>query len=82
MFSTGAVRVGFTDGRVIINPTRNELKQSELDLVVAATSNSKVGKAYHILMLKVDIMRTEVLERAYLFYVYVQKSWSHQYSSV
>jgi polyribonucleotide nucleotidyltransferase len=33
----GAARVGWIDGRYILNPTKTELEQSKLDLVVAGT---------------------------------------------
>ena len=35
----GASRVGFKDGEYILNPTVEELKETELDLVVAGTRN-------------------------------------------
>ncbi|GIY37667.1 polyribonucleotide nucleotidyltransferase 1, mitochondrial [Caerostris extrusa] len=38
----GAVRVGLVDGKIIINPTRKELSQSCLNLVVAATGHNQV----------------------------------------
>src|SRR4051812_10881011 len=34
---TGAVRVGLIDGELVLNPTREQLETSELDLVVAGT---------------------------------------------
>ncbi len=36
----GAARVGYKDGNYLINPSIEELKMSELDLVVAGTSSS------------------------------------------
>ncbi|MBE0353901.1 polyribonucleotide nucleotidyltransferase [Pseudoalteromonas phenolica O-BC30] len=36
----GAVRVGFTDGQYVLNPTLTELESSKLDLVVAGTENA------------------------------------------
>ncbi|MGB3306622.1 MAG: polyribonucleotide nucleotidyltransferase [Thermomicrobiales bacterium] len=36
----GAVRIGFVDGRFIVNPTFDELEISELDLVVAGTEDA------------------------------------------
>ena len=36
----GAARVGFIDGRYVLNPTRDELAQSRLDLVVAGTAGA------------------------------------------
>lgn len=38
----GAVRVGFIDGEVLINPTRKELLSSKLNLVVSATKQNLV----------------------------------------
>lgn len=35
----GAVRIGMIDGQFILNPTRSELADSQLDLIVAATSD-------------------------------------------
>jgi len=34
----GAARVGYKDGKYLLNPTRTEVAQSDLDLVVAGTS--------------------------------------------
>ena len=39
--AVGAVRVGWVDGGVIINPTRKELTGSEVNLVVVGTSEGK-----------------------------------------
>ncbi len=36
----GASRVGFVDGKYILNPTKTELKKSKLDLVVAGTKDA------------------------------------------
>jgi polyribonucleotide nucleotidyltransferase len=38
----GAVRVGYIDDRIVINPTESELTKSQLDLVVAATADAVV----------------------------------------
>ncbi|KFM81365.1 Polyribonucleotide nucleotidyltransferase 1, mitochondrial, partial [Stegodyphus mimosarum] len=38
----GAVRVGFIDGEVIMNPTRKEIINSSLNLVVASTEHNNV----------------------------------------
>ncbi|XP_017856282.1 PREDICTED: polyribonucleotide nucleotidyltransferase 1, mitochondrial [Drosophila arizonae] len=50
----GAVRVGLSDGEVLINPTRRELQSSQLDLVVSATKQNLVvmleGKGNVVLM--------------------------------
>ena len=36
----GAARVGYMNGRYVLNPTTTELPQSDLDLVVAGTANA------------------------------------------
>ena len=36
----GAARVGYKDGRYLLNPTASELQQSKLDLVVAGTQDA------------------------------------------
>ena len=36
----GAARVGYKDGKYLLNPTRKELTESQLDLVVAGTAKS------------------------------------------
>jgi polyribonucleotide nucleotidyltransferase len=36
----GAARVGYHSGRYLLNPTRNELKESQLELIVAGTENA------------------------------------------
>lgn len=38
----GAVRIGMSDGQIIVNPTRKELQSSNLDLVVTATKQNMV----------------------------------------
>lgn len=49
----GAVRVGFIDGEVLVNPTRKELQSSKLNLIVSATKQNLVvmleGQADNIL---------------------------------
>lgn len=49
----GAVRVGFIDGEVLLNPTRKELLSSKLNLIVSATKQNLVvmleGQANNIL---------------------------------
>src|SRR6476469_9979688 len=39
---TGAVRVGLIDGELVLNPTREQLESSDLDLVVAGTRNDVI----------------------------------------
>jgi polyribonucleotide nucleotidyltransferase len=36
----GAVRVGFIDGRLVVNPTSSQLEESTIDLVVAGTEDA------------------------------------------
>lgn len=36
----GAARVGYKDGEYLLNPTRSELKESDLDLTVAGTASA------------------------------------------
>ncbi|HEY7983847.1 MAG TPA: polyribonucleotide nucleotidyltransferase [Ktedonobacterales bacterium] len=36
----GAVRVGYIDDKIVINPTESQLRESRLDLVVAATADA------------------------------------------
>ena len=36
----GASRVGYKDGKFLLNPSQEELKTSELDLVVAGTKDA------------------------------------------
>ena len=36
--AVGAVRLGYLGGQLIVNPTRKQLSQSELNLVVAGTT--------------------------------------------
>ncbi len=36
----GGARVGYIDGKFVLNPTATDLKQSKLDLVVAGTANA------------------------------------------
>jgi polyribonucleotide nucleotidyltransferase len=38
----GAVRVGYIDGQIVINPTIQQLENSELDLIMAATRDAIV----------------------------------------
>ncbi len=38
--SIGAVRVGYVDGQYVINPTMEQVKKSELDLVMAGTADA------------------------------------------
>src|SRR5439155_14379722 len=39
---TGAVRVGLIDGKLVLNPSREQLATSDLDLVVAGTKDDVI----------------------------------------
>ena len=40
---SGAVRVGYIDKEILINPTRKQLKNSLLDLVVVGSADGHIG---------------------------------------
>ncbi len=52
----GAARVGYKDGQYIINPTIAELEESELDLVVAGTSDAVMMVESQAAELSEDVM--------------------------
>jgi polyribonucleotide nucleotidyltransferase len=52
----GAARVGYSDGQYLLNPTLEELKSSELDLVVAGTENAVLMVESEASMLPEDVM--------------------------
>ena len=41
---SAAVRVGMVDEEVVINPTRKQLQNSTLNIIVTGTKDRKVGK--------------------------------------
>ena len=41
---SGAVQVGYIDHEVVTNPSRKDLHHSELNLIVSATEQKKVGE--------------------------------------
>ena len=43
----GAVRVGFIDNEVVVNPNRRDLKNSLLNMIITSTVDKKVGE-YHM----------------------------------
>ena len=45
MVTLGAVQMGFIDGEVVVNPTRNELRHSSLNLIIVAAEDNKVGQS-------------------------------------
>ncbi|WP_445143829.1 polyribonucleotide nucleotidyltransferase [Dyella sp. Tek66A03] len=51
-----AARVGYADGKYLLNPTATELKTSALDLVVAGTSNAVLMVESEAKLLSEDVM--------------------------
>jgi len=52
----GAARVGYANGQYLLNPTATELKASDLDLVVAGTSNAVLMVESEAKLLSEDVM--------------------------
>jgi polyribonucleotide nucleotidyltransferase len=52
----GAARVGYMGGKYILNPTKTELETSDLDLVVAGTSNAVLMVESEAKLLSEEIM--------------------------
>ena len=52
----GAVRVGYLDGQYVINPTLSQLKESQLNLVVAGTAQGVLMVESEALELPEDVM--------------------------
>jgi polyribonucleotide nucleotidyltransferase len=57
----GAARVGYIDGEYLLNPTTTELKQTQLNLVVAGTQQAVLMVESEALELSEDIMLGAVL---------------------
>lgn len=57
----GGARVGYVDGQYVLNPTNSQLKQSDLDLVVAGTENAVLMVESEANMLSEDTMLKAVL---------------------
>ena len=57
----GAARVGYKDGNYVINPTVEELEESELDLVVAGTSDAVMMVESEAKELSEDVMLGAVM---------------------
>ncbi len=57
----GAARVGYQDGRYLLNPTLSQLEQSRLDLVVAGTENAVLMVESEAKELPEDVMLGAVL---------------------
>ncbi len=52
----GAARVGYAKGQYLLNPTASEIKESDLDLVVAGTSNAVLMVESEAKLLSEDVM--------------------------
>lgn len=48
LFFKGCVRVGQLGTNFIINPTREQLLESPLNLVISAAENNNIGKTIHL----------------------------------
>ena len=57
----GAARVGYANGNYILNPTKTELETSDLDLVVAGTSNAVLMVESEAKLLSEDVMLRAVM---------------------
>ncbi|HSC14143.1 MAG TPA: polyribonucleotide nucleotidyltransferase [Gammaproteobacteria bacterium] len=57
----GAARVGYKDGQYLLNPTRSELQQSKLDLVVAGTKDAVLMVESEADRLSEDVMLGAVM---------------------
>ncbi|MDX1608678.1 MAG: polyribonucleotide nucleotidyltransferase [Halofilum sp. (in: g-proteobacteria)] len=57
----GAARVGYRDGNYLLNPTRSELKESDLDLVVAGTEQAVLMVESEASMLSEQVMLDAVM---------------------
>jgi polyribonucleotide nucleotidyltransferase len=57
----GAARVGYADGKYLLNPTNTELKSSQLDLVVAGTANAVLMVESEAKLLSEEVMLGAVM---------------------
>ena len=57
----GAARVGYIDGNYVLNPTQTELKQSQMDLVVAGTAKAVLMVESEAQVLPEDVMLSAVV---------------------
>ncbi|HEX6833850.1 MAG TPA: polyribonucleotide nucleotidyltransferase, partial [Rudaea sp.] len=57
----GAARVGYANGKYVLNPTQTELKTSDLDLVVAGTTNAVLMVESEAKLLSEDVMLGAVI---------------------
>ena len=68
----GAARVGYKDGKYIINPTKTELETSDLDLVVAGTEGAVLMVESEANLLSEDVMLGAVMFGHSEFQVVIQ----------
>ena len=52
----GAARVGYANGKYLLNPTKTELETSDLDLIVAGTANAVLMVESEAKLLSEDVM--------------------------
>src|SRR5262249_58998415 len=57
----GAVRVGRIDGEFVVNPTTEQLRESELDLVVSGTRDAIMMVEAGVKILPEDVMAEAIL---------------------
>ncbi|HET6912883.1 MAG TPA: polyribonucleotide nucleotidyltransferase [Rhodanobacteraceae bacterium] len=57
----GAARVGYVNGQYVLNPTKTQLKDSALDLVVAGTGNAVLMVESEAKLLSEDVMLGAVM---------------------
>src|SRR5471032_958516 len=57
----GAARVGYAEGKYLLNPTKTELATSDLDLVVAGTTNAVLMVESEAKLLSEDVMLGAVM---------------------
>jgi len=57
----GAAKVGYADGKYLLNPTTTELKTSQLELVVAGTANAVLMVESEAQLLSEDVMLGAVM---------------------
>src|SRR5690606_12119188 len=57
----GAAKVGYANGQYILNPTATQLKTSDLELVVAGTSNAVLMVESEAKLLSEDVMLGAVM---------------------
>jgi len=57
----GAARVGYAEGKYLLNPTTSELQDSQLDLVVAGTANAVLMVESEAQLLSEDVMLGAVM---------------------